>query len=261
VRWFGGRKTPKYLAVCEYWVYLPLPKLPPQNAIMTAMLNGWARAAEPMPAIAPSEALIFSDIRLHIALVLREKNPHLFRPDLFETHIEPTPQILEGLGAAQALAKVRFLSEDPVTEWRHLQVVPRLAATIADMGASSVVFDCVAERLQTAEQLRSDICKTGDTDTPDFHVRVVWMPNDVGGRACTRGLAKVGLPELITPDTRGDHQSIVCEVLDLAAAALWKDRRILDTLTLTCYDDTFVVKIEPGRKGPLLARILRVSDS
>jgi hypothetical protein len=216
---------------------------------------------ERLPPLAPAEAMLFSDIRLHMALVLRPRNPHLFRPDLFERHIEPTAEILEELAAAQGMAKLRYLSEEPLADDRHLTFMPRLADAIASMSASRVVFDSVAEKLQTAREMHSQLCSSERLDVPDLHLRVVWMPREMGGCAATRGLAKVGLPELETPTTRPDHQAIVCEVLRLAAETLWTERSIAEPLHVECYDDTFEVRIEPARTGPLLTHIMRISES
>ena len=144
---------------------------------------------------------------------------------------------------------------------RHLRFMPRLAEAIASMGAARVVFDSVAERLETADHLRCEIRKYENIDVPDFHLRVVWMPCDGGGRAATRGLVKIGLPELVTPTTRGDHQAIVCEVLRLAGEQLWTTRTLPDAIRLSSYDDIFEVQIGSGRKGPLQARIVRVPST
>lgn len=258
---FQSRRKPKYLAVCEYWVYLRNPKMPPQNAVMLRMQQPRGEGDCVLPPVEPGDALLFSDIRLHVAMVLRSKNAHLFRPDLFEQHIEPTPEILTELAAAQGLAKARFISEEPLTDDRHLRFMPRLAEAIASMGAAKVVFDSVAERLETADHLRDEIRRHPSIDNPDFHLHIVWTPCDGGGQAGTRGLVKIGLPELVTPTTRGDHEAIVRELLRLAAERIWQERALPESIRLNCYDDTFEVQIGSGRKGPLQARIVRVPNA
>ncbi len=118
------RQKPRYFAMAEYWVYLPGDRMPLQDDIMTLMVasNPYGRGGR--SPIGTAEGLVFSDIRLHIALVLRSKNPHIFRPDLFEEHIQPTKEILESLSAAQSLVKLRFASDIPLKDKRHLQFPP-----------------------------------------------------------------------------------------------------------------------------------------
>jgi hypothetical protein len=111
------RLAGKYLATAEYWVYLPSEKLPKQEDVMSLVLGGNSP-------IGPAEGLLLSDIRLHIALVLRSKNPHVFRPDLFDDHIEPTAELLKRMGESKSLAKIRYLSEDRLKSDAHLQLLP-----------------------------------------------------------------------------------------------------------------------------------------
>ena len=47
----------------------------------------------------------------------------------------------------------------------------------------------------------------------------------------------------------------------LAAEWLWRERRVEREIRLMCYDDTFMVHIEPGRTSPLKARVMRVTES
>src|SRR5579885_1987197 len=85
------RKRPRpFFAHGEYWVYLPSEDMPSQEEIMNRMLLGNPHRIDGKLPITKNEALIFSDVRLQIALVLRSRNAHVFRPDLFNEHVEPT---------------------------------------------------------------------------------------------------------------------------------------------------------------------------
>ena len=111
-----------------------------------------------------NEALIFSDVRLHIALVLRSKNAHVFRPDLFEEHVEPTVELLEGLAGSKSFAKIRFISEEPLKDHRHLIFLAHAADAIADLAKGKVIYDVVAERHGLLEQ-GDEVCVIYDLHT------------------------------------------------------------------------------------------------
>ena len=113
-------KKPKYFACAEYFVYLPQEAMPDQDQLMDRVIKG-GPYGQP---ITSQEGILFSDIRLHLGLILRSKNPHVFRPDTFETHITPTQEILGELSNARAAVKVRYLSEEPLADKRHLQLLP-----------------------------------------------------------------------------------------------------------------------------------------
>jgi hypothetical protein len=83
-----GPKKPPYLAMAEYWVYLREPQAPTQDDVMTRMIqtNPFQRGG--VSPIGAKEGLLWSDIRFHMALALRDKNAHIFRPDLFEPHVD-----------------------------------------------------------------------------------------------------------------------------------------------------------------------------
>ena len=140
------RRESRFLAVTEYWVYIPGEKLPKQDDIMSLVLGGNSP-------IGPQEGLLFSDIRLHVALVLRSKNPHVFRPDLFDDHIEPTPEILTALAESKALAKIRYLSEVRLKSDAHLQLLPYLAYAYCKLADGKAIYDVSAERLLTVPDL------------------------------------------------------------------------------------------------------------
>src|SRR5471030_3227986 len=73
-----------YLASAEYWVYLPEAEMPEQNLLLERIVGRNPYSKRGFTPIGTEEGLILSDVRLHIAHVLRSKNPHVFRPDLFE---------------------------------------------------------------------------------------------------------------------------------------------------------------------------------
>lgn len=254
---FGGNRRPKPFTCLEYWLYLPKKKLPPQAAYMARMqrINPF-QPGEP-PVLTNAEAGLFSDIRLHIHLILREKNAHVFRPDLFESHVEPTEQALSALADAESFVKLQYLATEGLNHDKHLRFMPYLVEAIAELTKAKVVFDVGREDLATVAEFKKRLGADQDARSCAFHTRVVWIRTESGGYAATRGLVKIGIPELETPESATDHRVIITEVLELAAEVLWNNRSPMDVVQLDAFGDVFEVRIEHRRKGASLARILR----
>ncbi|MBI1757236.1 MAG: hypothetical protein HY248_01915 [Fimbriimonas ginsengisoli] len=248
-------------AITEYWVYLPGDSMPTQDALFDRVIKEDTLSLGRPPA-GREEGLLFSDVRLHLGLVLRAKNPHVFRPDLFEAHVEPTAEILEGLSHAKSLVKIRYASEQTLPDERHLRLLPFLAEAVAAIGQGSVVFDVTAERLMTLDELRGDLVKAGVGNVlPEQHVRAIWAPSPSGGRACTRGLVKMGLPELRTRDVATDEKVLALYLVESAATEIWRRRTLPDELEIEAYGDLFRLQFFPARRGPVETAILRVQRS
>ncbi len=236
----GRRRKPPYLLQLEYWVYLPGDALPPQDEIMVRLMD--------TKSIQSSEALLFSDVRLHVALVLRSKNAHVFRPDLLEPHVDATPEELTILAASKSFAKVRYVSEEPVADRRHLNLLPQLARTIAEMGGGTLVYDTIGEQLLPAESLRK-----GD---PGPNVR--WVPEPSGGYVRTHGLKKVGVPEIRTAHIPADQRWIVSEVVEQVARDAWLTAVLPPVASARAFEDEFRVDLELGNDGVAAARVHRI---
>jgi len=244
---------PKYLAVIEYWVYTADPK--PAN--MSGAVAKMTRSGE----LTTAEANLSSDIRFFASQVRREQNPRLFRPDLFDENIEPTAEFLEGMARSSTIIKVRYLSETPVNDLRHVGFVPRVAVEVAKLKKSEVILDNVSEKLYTPESLQASLLDGDNRYLPGDHIRTCWSRTEDGGKAVTRGLLKAGIQELETPETRSDHRHIVTEVVSQAADKLWRGEANPNLVHVSCYDDLFVVRVKPTKNGPALARVMRLHES
>jgi hypothetical protein len=243
---------------CEYWVYLPTEKGPTPDALMTRMVRDNPLTVNGAPAIGHHEGLVFSDIRLHIALVLRSRNAHVFRPDLFEQHIEPSAEILTALGESQAIHKLRFLSEEPMSDDAYLQFLPHLALSSAELSGAKVIFDTVGERLFTTEWLREELTKDANAKRADLHVRAIWKGGAGGGVAETRGLLKIGLPEMATVPGDADQRVLLTTVMEEAARLVWQMKSLPLRLFVEAYQDMFELHVLPTRKGPYQVRVFRL---
>lgn len=243
--WFATRKSkPKFLLQMEYWVYLPGDLMPPQDEVMT-----WLVRPEAGPsAITGREALLFSDVRLHIALVLRAKNAYLFRPDLVAPAVDATADQLVLLEQAKSFARVRFLSEEPVPDTRYLKFLPQVARAIATLGDGALIYDPIGERILAPSELAK-----GD---PGPNIR--WVPAASGGYVETLGLKKRGLAEIRTEPISADERWIVSEIVGQVARAAWDKGDLPATSVAEAFHDTFKVDLEVNGSNIAMARIHRI---
>lgn len=248
------RQDERFLSTNEYWVYLPTDRGPNQALLMKNLLSRSGPVTQ-------REGLLFSDIRLHVALVLKSKNPHVFRPDLFEAHIEPTAEMLSILAEATSLVKVRYISERPLLDLASVQLLPHLALAVADDGEGRLIYDCVKEELSTVESFRAMVKRDSDLTKGVDQVRAIWKVAEVGGWGETRGLRKIGLPELTTAPMEADERVLVTDLLELAAAKLWGARARLDSVRVDLFGDEFEIVTSPARNQRSAVRILRIQTS
>lgn len=248
---------PRFLALAEYWVYLPGTTLPEQDAIMTLMVRSNPYTRRGVSPIGPKEGLVFSDIRLHIALALRSKNPHIFRPDQFEEHIRPSEQALQALKDAKSLVKLRYVSEIPLADKTHLQFLLHAADAVAELGGGTVIFDVKAERLISRAELQTELKENFDATLCQLHTSILWRPSPHGGVAETRGLAKIGVTDLRTGEMEADQRVLGTTVLTEALRCVWDNGALPESVEVNCYDDTFKVKFDTMKNKMAVVKILR----
>lgn len=251
------RGRTRYLASTEYWVYIPGEKMPPQEQLLDQVVgqNPYKKAGR--SPVGPAEGLVLSDIRLHIALVLRRKNSHVFRPDLFE-EIVVTEDHMKALAASNAMVKLRYISEEPLKDKRHLQFLIHAADAMATIADSKLIYDSTARRLITKEELEAILRKEVDATRPDAHVSVTWKDRPSECFAETHGLRKIGLDELRTGPMEADEKVLVLYVMDLAIERLWGMAYLPQEVEVEAYGDTFKLLLSEPKDGYALTRILRV---
>lgn len=241
---------PKYLAVIEYWVYT--------SGSNSANIAGAVAKLTRSGVLTPAEAALASDIRLYASTICRSHNPQLFRPDLLSDPIEPTAEQLQALAQSDTIVKLRYLSETPLSDLRHVGFLPRLAVDVAKAKGAEVVLDNVSEKLYSTVELEASLLDGDERYSPGEHVQTYWLAAPDGGKAVTRGLLKAGIRELETPDTRSDYRNLAVEVLRRAAEKLWLGEANPNLIHVSCYDDLFVVRVKPAKHGASIARIMRL---
>ncbi len=250
------RKKERYLAACEYWVYLPDEVLPEQDAVLHSMV-----AANPYgKKIGKREGLIFSDIRMHTSLILKSKNPHVFRPDLF-TDAQADRDSLAALAQAKSIAKLRYLSEVPLLDNRHLLFLPHLADAYVRLGNAVLIYDAVTETLLTPAQFSAFIKENENLEETDAHVRVNWVRTGDDAYAATKGMIKKGLPELNTAPVRNDNQLLVTAVLTAVAGSFWRDGKVGTDVTVQCFGDDFHATLTAAKGTPRQVHLKRIQTS
>lgn len=254
-----GRRVPGYFALTEYWVYTPTDALPKQEEVMDRMISANPHNRPGRPSIGAREGLLFTDIRLHIALAKRTRNPLIFRPDLFESDLKPSKEALERLSDAHSLIKVRYMSEAVLKDTRHLQFMPHLADTMTDLASGLVVYDVVCEQIYTAEDFKALLDKNNNAERPDMHVRVLWQVDEDGGfgTASTKGLRKIGLPELKTDPVEVDQEVLVSGLMHRVAHQLIRNQTIDSAIEIDEYGDTFIVEFRDRQGEHMMTSIKR----
>lgn len=250
----------KYFAACEYWIYVPHETLPNQEAVMTAMVAQNPHARPGFTPIGPREGIVFSDIRLHVSMVLRSKNPHTFRPDLFEEGVEVSADSLTALASAKGFVKLRFISESPLPDRRHLTFMVHLADAYARLGAAVAIFDVVSETMYDPAEFHALVGADADAARPDLHVRIDWRSPLGAGKATTRGLIKVGLPEVQTALASPDMRQLVTEVLRETAHQMWHSGSGDGPVLVEYFGDKFEVTLAPVKGGGREAHIVRIQS-
>lgn len=255
------RPKESYFAVAEYWVFLPGEQMPTQDAVMTRMIAQNPYAVRGQSPVGTAEGLIFSDIRLHIALVLRSRNPHVFRPDIFDAHVDVSPETLAALSEANAFVKLRYLSEQPLKDRRHLQFLLHAADAYAALAEGTVIYDVVAQQLMTPAELSARLKENFDATGVDLHARTVWTPEIEGATAETRGLKKIGFPEVRAAELEGDVRVLVSEIMAAALAQIWSLPEFPSSVEVAAYDDRFRLLMQPPKDRVADARILRIQTA
>lgn len=240
-RAFVGRREAGFLSLTEYWVFTNDRQLPDQAELMDRMISSNPHNKPGRPCIGAREGLLFTDVRVHMAVALKEKNPTFFRPDLFEEDVEPTKEILSRLASCASLVKVRYASEARLKDLRHLQFVPHMVDALSEKMGGRVVFDHVSEKLWLAEEYREMLEKQGNCERPEFHLRVGWKSDEEGSYARTFGLRKIGFDELRTDPQEDDREVLMVGLLTRLAFHLFRNPEDEGPFEFDEYGDVFVL--------------------
>lgn len=256
VRW---KARPRFFAHAEYWVYTRDERVPDREELLTRLMaqNPYARRGR--NPLGTAEGMMLTDVRTHIAVVLRSKNAHVFRPDLADKHSNVTADFLAALSESKAFVKLRYVSERPLIDRRHLQFLIHAADAVVDLCQGLVIYDPILERFIAPATLKAQLKEKLDQTSADRHVEAIWDPHSSGGHAESRGMVKVGLPEIVTETIEGDERNLAVDVVRAAAESIWETGEIPTPWIVHAFDDDF--RIEPEKRTPrqIKVRVYRMA--
>ena len=206
--------------------------------------------------IGPSEGILFSDIRLHVGLALRGKNSLLFRQDIFGWLGMLSEDQISALESSRSLAKVRYLSDVPLKDNRHLRFVALLAEAYCKIGTGTLIVDQISERVWLPSEFSTLLDKNSNIDSAEV-VKIDWSHAKQGWIGKTVGLKKIGMREVQTRECDKDQEQLVRTVLQDVVDQIWKARTMPESCEVEAFGDKFVVSFKYPKQGPSEVRILR----
>jgi len=249
VRW---KARPKTHIVAEYWVYLGTKEIPSQDDVMT-----WLMKSNPNPGFSTKEALLFSDVRVRITVVTRQKNVSAFRPDLFIGGMLTTGQIAS-LAHSDSLIKIKFGSDEPTRDRRYLTFLTHVAAAYSVFGQSPLIYDCVLAKPWSPEDFMAMLKQEPDASAAELHTDIVWKHVGDTVSAETVGMTKIGLPDILAEGVSADMKILTETLLRSAIKKVWLEPALPETLQVESYGDTFTFRFPPARNGFSHARVSRI---
>jgi hypothetical protein len=229
----------------ELWVLLPTEDVPGQPEIMSRLLTCRDYVRDGKTPISPAEGLVMSDIRLDIDSVLKKRNRTVFQT-------LPAPY-----STAEGFVRLRFISEIPVSDRRHLRFLAYAAEAYLHLGNGIGVYNPDTEETWTKGEFKQILQDAFDGDVFRIWVKTRWAPKSESGEAETRGLRAIGLNELRTPPSPSDHRLLVQQLLEELAMTAWSELALPDRFVTEAYGDQFELLLRPS-KGFVEVRMMRM---
>lgn len=234
---FLTRHRNRLLLNAEYWVYCQAEKLPDQTQMMERVVGRSDK-------IGPAEGLLFSDIRLHVSLVTKAKNPHLFDPTALDPELQESFEFVTDVLNQTSIIRVRFTSNELMKDKRHLRLLPHLAFAYTGLTDAKWIYDKSQQKLYGIEEFAKYI---------ETNLDKAWSQVRIGktddGALKVYGIEKIGIPPFQTDRLDVDQFQLVEEVLRSFVEQCWRANR-LDTTPIEAHGDKFEFQFEP-RKGLL----------
>jgi len=230
----------------EFWVYANADVRPSDANILKRVFgeNPYRGAS-----LGPAEGATLSDVRFHIGFVKREKNAMVFRPDIFsEVDAEIPPHLPSSLEDTTCVVIVRFVSEERVSSRKHLQFITHVVDAIAELTDATMVWDTEAQRFWTRAEFRQRLTDHADGTRFEENVVTHWTETPFEGRAFTRGMAKVGLPDLEFDRQPVDQRTLATHLVEESARRCWQAGE-LAPCTFDSFGEVFEVEFGPPRAG------------
>ncbi len=236
------KKTPP-LVRCEYWVYGRVTKRPSDKQLLERLLKNNPHYKKGSVPIGSREGVYYSDVRFHIGIVPKETNQLMFRPEVIgEPDSEPSPDIIRRASDSQGILRVLFVSEkEKILNKSHVQFITHATDAVGEISNGTVVFDVEAQQFFTKEEFYEMLQKDNDGTRFDLQVVVRWKETPQEGCAFTRGMAKIGLPDLLMEGVPHDHKTLALYIVQTVAKNCW-DAVDLTPMEIEGYGEMFFVE-------------------
>ena len=217
---FQSKKKQRFLALSDFWVFSPLSEMPDQNKIIEQTVGANTFTQRGRNPIGHAEGLLLADVRLKISLILRSKNPSLF--DLSKFYVEgDSTAFEEGLANAESIIRLQYISETPLKNKSHLQLLLHLAYAAASISGGHWIFDSVRGKLWTESELHALLKENFDVTDLETHVELDCADPQYNEYSLS-GLSKIGVPDIITHSLPDDMVQLSKEILWEYAKKSWE---------------------------------------
>jgi hypothetical protein len=251
--WYFSKRrqgpAPRQRFRIEFWVFCEEDHRPTDADIMKRI------SASPfaLGGIQNEDARMIADIRFNIGRARRDRNAMLFRPDVIgDPDAEIDTDALKALDAVDTLINVRFASDTPPVEpKRYLRLATYVVEAVADLCRGVAVWDAAKQELFAPGALRGKLEKNADGAAFEHHVDVRWGEVEGSGMAFTRGMEKIGLPDLSFDDQPLDQRTLATFIVQEAAKLCWEGGVLTDS-KFSGFGEEFSVEV--GQEAAASAR-------
>ncbi len=243
----------KFYLHAEYWVYSDKGELPNQDRLMARLVGDNPYIQRGQNPIGAAEGLLFSDVRLKIALLIRSKNPNLFEWSKLPESIPDHHEFVKDVGRLNSIIRLQYGSPTKLKDKRHLQFLMHAADAAAELTEATWIFDKITGSLRTRAELQEILQSNFDVTKAEFHVRLQ-ESEDQTFRSF--GLVKIGIPDFETHPVPADQMSLVRDILEKYISLSWQRGEVFPD-PIKAYDDEFILIQKRVSPSLVQMRIIR----
>jgi hypothetical protein len=244
--YFSRRKkptVPKQRFRIEFWIFSRAAQRPSDADILKRIsANSFA-----MGGITNEDARMIADIRFNIGRAMRSKNAMLFRPDVIgDPDAEIDRAALALVNEVDTLVTVRFAADSqPVEPKRYLRLATYAVEAICDLAKGVAVWDAVKQELFSPDTLIKRLGENADGAAFEHHVDIRWGETTDAGVSFTRGMEKIGLPDIEFDDQPLDQRTLATFLVEETAKKCWETGEVADT-RFDGFGEEFAIEVGPG---------------
>lgn len=244
IAWHFSRRRqappPRQRFRIEFWVFSREEQRPSDADIMKRIsLAPFAKGG-----IRNEDARMIADIRFNIGRARRERNAMLFRPDVIgDPDAELDSRALASVNEVDTIITVRFAADSvPVEPKRYLRLATYVVEAVCDLCKAVAVWDAVKQELFLPDALHDRLHENADGAAYEHHVDVRWGEIEGAGIAFTRGMEKIGLPDLAFDDQPLDQRTLATFLVGETAKTCWEKEALADS-KFSGFGEEFAVEV------------------